>query len=94
MEGNELKEIFYCRRVENYMVCITVTFEEDKRQEAEAFIDSLNGSRESGTADSSHPISGAVEDGFYVNETFGIRFPITDNMSIMSAGDMEAVQGI
>ena len=96
MGDNELKEIFYCRREENYMVCITVTFEEEERQTAEDFIASLNADGERGREDTSsaRSISGTVEDGYYINETFGIKFPITDNMSIMSASDMEAVQGI
>lgn len=92
-EGNELREIFYCRRVENYMVCITVTFEEEKRELAEAFIDSLNGDGEGSRADDSRSVRGTVADGFYTNETFGIRFPITDNMSIMSERDMAHIQG-
>lgn len=96
MKGSELKEIFCCRRVENYMICITITFEEEKRQTAEDFIASLNTDGESGSEDVSslQSVRGTVEDDFYTNETFGIRFPITDNMSIMSASDIETVQGI
>lgn len=94
MKESELKEIFCCRRVENYMVCVTITFIEEKRQAAEDFIDSLGGSTEREKEDSSLSIQGTVEDGFYINETFGIRFPITDNMSIMSEREMEAAQGI
>lgn len=95
-DGNELKEIVYCRRVENYMVCITVTFEEEKRQTAEDFIASLNDDGQNGGADvfPDQSVKGIVEDGYYTNETFGIRFPITDNMNVMSQKEMEAVQGI
>lgn len=96
IKGSELKEIFCCRRVENYMVCITITYEEEKSQAAEDFIASLNADEEGGRGDisSAQSISGTVEDDYYINETFDIRFPITDNMSIMSASVMERAQGI
>lgn len=96
LEENELCEIFYCRRVENYMVCITVTFEEEKRQPAEDFIASLNsnGGNSGAVAASPQSVQGVVEDGYYTNETFGIRFPITDNMKVMGQREMDAVQGI
>lgn len=96
MEGNELKEVFYCRRLENYMVCITVTFDEETRQIAEDFIASLDDDgEENGIAPSSSwTVRGTVEDGYYTNETYGIRFPITDNMRVMGEREMETVQGI
>lgn len=96
MKGSELKEIFCCRRVENYMVCITITFKEEKRQTAEDFIASLGNDGDSVNADTSFAgaIKGAIEDGYYTNVTFGIRFPITDNMRVMGAKEMETVQGI
>lgn len=96
MEGNELKEVFFCRRLENYMVCITVTFDEEMRQTVEDFIASLDDGGENGGADqsSSQSIEGTVENGYYTNETFGIRFPITDNMRVMGEKEMDTVQGI
>lgn len=96
MEGNELKEVFFCRRLENYMVCITVTFDEEMRQTVEDFIASLDDVGENGGADqsSSQSIEGTVENGYYTNETFGIRFPITDNMRVMGEKEMDTVQGI
>lgn len=96
MKESELKEIFCCRRVENYMVCITITFEEEKRQMAEDFIASLGNDGDGGNADTSFAgsIRGTIEDGYYTNETFGIRFPITDNMRVMGEKEMDTVQGI